>query len=329
MNSNTIKNPFVMPLTVAAGILLLLIASQLRAGEYDTHGLPRLINRVIYEEGGVYKGSIPKMQSTSESGLKIAGVCKIASTTLKAIYGKDLNDTALYYSGLFGEVYAMALNPSMTPAQGAAALFAKGHSRQTAQWAGQRMSLIRSTLQLIHGDLKLPSPAGMPAFAANADNQDLTPAEFQAFMVLVKEQADKTEALTTNQAAALASSPAKLNGLVERCSFLIKSKIAGLLADPSGNNSEVPAEMKTQPGIFNPLNVGDLFLALGVHALYIQNPQALAKAGIVPQGAVEAALNGAQAKFVADSAAIDQSLDAASQGPALWDSAPLGPAAVN
>lgn len=301
---------------------------QLIAGEYDEHGLLRLVDRVIYLEDGTYKGSIPEMQSTKESGLKVAGICKIASTTLKTIYKKDLNGVAEYYSDVFGDVYTMALDSDRSVAKGADTFYKAGHSAQTSQWAGQRMSLIRSTMTLLHGDLELEGPVGMPMFARNPKNAELTPDQFTRFMVEVKEKAESSSSLTTSMAAALASSPSQLNGLVEKASFLIKDKIAGLLADPKGDDSKVPPEMKTSPEIFNPQNVGDLYLALGVLALHIQNPDALKKAGISPSANVLHALNLAKEKFIADDKAIQTQIAASKQGPAKWDSAPLGPAKV-
>ena len=303
-----------------------LFSNNLVAGQYDEHGLLRLVNRVIYLEDGTYKGSIPKMQSTKESGFKIAGICKIASTTLKTIYKKDLNGVAEYYSDVFGDVYTMALDTDLSVATGADQLYKAGHSEQTSHWAGQRMSLIRSTVTLLHGDLELEGPVGMPRFARNPKNAGLTAEEFTKFMVDVKKKAESSGSLTTNMAAALASSPSQLNGLVDKASFLIKDKIAGLLADPKGGDSEVPPEMRTGPEIFNPQNVGDLYLALGVFALHIQNPPALDKAGIEPSGSVLTALNLGKEKFVADDKEIGAQLAASKQGPAKWDSAPLGPA---
>ena len=198
------------------------------AENFDSHGLKRLIDRVIYIENGEYLGSIPKMQSMSKSGIKVAGAAKVASTTLNAIYGKDLNETASYYSQLFGDVYVMAVQTQI-PVDGAAAhLFKQGHSLKTSKWAAQRMSLIRSTMRLLHGDLGLQGPAGMPAFPVSAINQRLNANEFSTFMVGVKAKAESSKSLTTQMAAALASSPSQLNGLVEKSSFLIKDKIASL-----------------------------------------------------------------------------------------------------
>lgn len=302
--------------------------STLPAGEYDGHGLQRLVDRVIYKEDGEYKGSIPKMQSVSKSGIKIAGICKVASTTLNAFYKKDLNEIAEYYSDIFGDVYTMALNTDLSVAQGADTLYKQGHSEQTAKWAGQRMSLIRSTMTLLHGDLEMSGPVGMPMFAKREGVEALTPEEFTQFMVIVKQKAESTDSLTTNMAAALASSPSQLNSLVDKASFLVKDKISGLLADPAGGDSAVPEEMKTDPKTFNPRNVGDLYLALGIHALYIQNPQALAKAGVTLPENIKSALEVAKIKYIADDKATNTAIAASKQGKAKWDSAPLGPANV-
>lgn len=298
------------------------------ADQYDKHGLKRLVDRVIYKDGGEYKGSIPKMQSVSKSGFKIASICKVASTTLNAIYKRDLNEVAEYYSDVFGDVYTMALDTGLSTADGADALYKDGHSAQTSKWAGQRMSLIRSTMVLMHGDLALDGPPGMPTFEKSPGNEALTTEEFTKFMVMVKGKAESTDALTTNMAAALASSPSQLNGLVEKASFVIKDKIAGLLADPAGGDSAVPKEMQTSPKSFNPQNVGDLYLALGVFALHIQNPEALTRAGITPPANVATALKAAKTQFVADNKAINAKIAGSKQGKAKWDSAPLGPAEI-
>jgi len=320
-------NPSIFPILLSVGILSSMIQTRgLEAGEYDQHGLQRLVDRVIYKENGEYKGSIPKMQSASKSGMKIAGVCMVVSTTMKAFYKKDLNQIAEYYSDLFGDVYTMALNTNLSVAEGADTVYKAGHSAQTAKWAGQRMSLIRSTMSLLHGDLGLPGPAGMPGFGKNPQNATLTSQEFTEFMVMVKKKAASSDSLTTNMAAALASSPSQLNGLVEKSSFVVKDKIASLLADPVGGDSTVPVEMQTSPEVFNPQNVGDLYLALGVMALHIQNPGALTKAEIVLPANVAAALGVAKAKFIEDDKAINTLIAGSTQGTAKWDSAPLGPA---
>lgn len=318
------RNPFLLPIAVAAVTSVILISS-LKGESYENHGIQRLIDRVIYKEDGEYKGSIPRMQSMSESGFKVAGICKLASTTTSAIYKRDLNGVAEYYSDLFGGVYSMALNNDLSVAAGAKGLYEKGHADQTSKWAGQRMSIIRSTMSLIHGDLGMEGPEGMPDFEVNPENAALTREEFVNFMIDVKEKAESSDSLTTNMAAALASSPSQLNGLVDKASFLIKDKIAGLLADPAGNDSEVPVEMRTADDVFNPQNVGDLFHALGVHALHIQNPDALARAGVRPSANVLAALNRAKAQFSSDDRAINAAIAGATQGTPKWDSAPLGP----
>ena len=313
--------------TTISFLFIVLSHSGLSA-EYDKHGLLRLVNRVIYKENGVYKGSIPKMQSASKSGFKIAGACKIASTTLKTFYKRDLNEIAEYYSDLFGDVYVQALDTDQDIAEGAASIYRAGHSAQTSKWAGQRMSIIRSTLALLHGDLGLEGPQGMPHFPANLKNSSLTPDEFTKFMVSVKKKAETSKTLTTNMAAALASSPSQLNGLVEKSSFVVKDKISGLLADPAGGDSEVPVEMQTSPDVFNPQNVGDLFLALGIVSLHIQNPEALASAGIKPPTNVQKSLDLAKAKFITDDKATGVTISKSKQGKAKWDSAPLGPARI-
>jgi hypothetical protein len=310
----------------AGGLLSLISLHNLSSEEYDEHGLQRLVDRVIYKEDGKYKGSIPKMQSTKESGFKIAGICKVASTTLNAIYKKDLNEVAEYYSDVFGDVYTMALDANLSAAVGADTLYKAGHSSNTSKWAGQRMSIIRSTMMLLHGDLGLIGPAGMPVFEKNPKNAGLTPEEFTRFMIDVKGKAKSSDSLTTNMAAALASAPSQLNGLIDKSSFLIKDKISGLLADPAGGNSAVPPEMLTSPDKFNPQNVGDLYLALGVMALHIQNPSALSRGGVKPPVNVLAALNLAREKFVSDNKAINTRIGSSKQGKAKWDSAPLGPA---
>lgn len=322
----TIVHPFKTSLLIGAATLF--IAPGLKAEDYAQHGLQRLVDRVIYKEDGEYKGSIPKMQSTAKSGFKIASICKIASTTLNAIYKKDLNEVAEYYSDVFGDVYTMALDTDLPAAEGANRLYQAGHSADSAKWAGQRLSLIRSTMTILHGDLALEGPVGMPAFAKNPENAGLTSEEFTTFMVMVKGKAKSTDSLTTNMAAALASSPSQLNSLVDKASFLIKDKIAGLLADPAGGDSEVPKAMQTSPDVFNPQNVGDLYLALGVMALHIQNPDALSKAGIKPTGNILTALNTAKTKFAADNKAINAAIAGSKQGKAKWDSAPLGPATI-
>ncbi len=326
-------SPFFAPLIIGLAIVALLLAG-IASGEetedrYSQHGLKRLVDRVIYEEDGEYKGSIPKMQSRAKSGFKIAAICGVASKTLKAIYKKDLNGVAEYYSNLFGEVYTMALDSELSAADGAQKIYQAGHSDNTAKWAGQRLSIIRSTMRLLHSDLAQPAPAGMPELDnLLGDPLSLTGDSFATFMVDVKKKAGSSDALTTNMAAALASSPAKLNGLVDKCSFLIKTKIAGLLADPAGGDSEVPVAMRTSPDKFNAQNVGDLYLALGVIALHIQNPDALSRAGVTLPADVLAACNQAKAQFTADNKAINQVLSSSKQGKAIWESAPLGPAEI-
>lgn len=295
------------------------------AGEYESHGLKRLVDRLIYIENNEYQGSIPKMQSVSKSGFKVASLCKVGSSSINAIYGKDLNESAIYYSTLFSEVYVMALQPSI-PVDGAAAhLYKNGHSLKTSNWAAQRMSLVRSTMTLLHGDLGFVGPAGMPAFTPNLANQNLTAAEFSTFMIGVKAKAESSKSLTTQMAAALASTPSQLNTLVDKSSFIIKDKIAGLLADPT-NADSVPMQMRTNDKLFNPQNVGDLYLALGVMALHIQNPSAISDAGIKPPQTVLTALNNARDHFIVNDTQSRSALAKVKQGKPIWNNAPLGPA---
>ena len=321
-------NPFSRPILAGIAVAAVCLGGSAHAevGNYDRHGLKRLVDRVIYKQDGEYKGSIPKMQSSKESGFKTASICKIASTTLKAFYKRDLNQVAEYYSDLFGDIYVMALDPELTVAEGSLTLFEEGHSERTSQWAAQRMSIIRSVMTLLHGDLELDGPEGMPAFERNPKNAALTTEEFTQFMVELKKKAGSSKSLTTVMAAALASSPSQLNGLVERSSFLIKDKISGLLADPAGGDSEVPMEMRTSPNVFNPRNVGDLYLALGLFALHFQNADALSEAGIVPPKNMATALDDAKEKFIDDDRASKAKLAEGKQGIAKWNAAPLGPA---
>lgn len=319
---------------VVVGLLVVLLAivvgnaQQPQTSNYEKHGLKRLVDRVIYKENGEYKGSIPNMQSVSESGFKTASICKVASSTLNAFYKRDLNEVAEYYSNLFAEIYIMSLDTRISVADAAAKLYRDGHSEKTVRWAGQRMSLIRSTMVLLHGDLNMLGPEGMPRFARNPANAKLSGAEFAGFMVDVKAKAQSSKSLTTQMAAALASSPSQLNGLVEKSSFLIKDKIAGLLADPAGGDAAVPEEMRTHANYFNPQNVGDLYLALGVMALHIQNPQPLVSAGVKPSPNVLNAMNFAKTSFLADDEAAIARIGQTQAGTAKWESAPLGPAKV-